>query len=62
MKEQVGLQTAFLPSHYLGSRRGRKQSVTSSQELFKEQAQLVEMLCCKYNRCKALLLIKKVFT
>jgi len=49
------------PSHYVGSWRGRKQSTKYSQVLFKEQAQLVEMLCCKYNRCKALLLIKKVF-
>lgn len=45
------------PSHYVGP-----WLVISSQELFKEQTQMVEMLCCKYNRCKALLLIKKAFT
>lgn len=55
------MQPPLLPQSLRGIEIGHQQAAKRSQGLFKEQTQLVEMLCCKYSRCKALLLIKKVF-
>lgn len=62
-QEGAGLAAAapLLPQSLRGMETGHQQAAERSRGLLKEQTQLVEMLGCKYSRCKALLLIKKVF-